>query len=70
VSVDGAAGEGIAGSAAADEREDARAFALGNSLVFGFVTQAGHECVNASNFIGSPEYLTGRLDLDVTADGS
>jgi len=43
VSVDGAAGEGMAGSAAADEREDAGAFALGDSLVFGFVTQAGHE---------------------------
>ena len=43
VSVDGAAGEGIAGSAAADEREDAGAFALGDSLVFGFITQACHE---------------------------
>jgi len=57
------------GSVAAEEHEDARALALGDSLVFGFITQAGHEYVNASNFIGSPEYLAGMLDLDVANAG-
>jgi lysophospholipase L1-like esterase len=54
-----------AGSVAADEREDARALALGDSVVFGFITQAGHAYVNPTNFIGSPEYLAGTLDLDM-----
>jgi lysophospholipase L1-like esterase len=57
------------GSVAAEEPEDARALALGDSVVFGFITQAGHEYVNASNFIGSPEYVAGMLDLDVANAG-
>jgi len=57
------------GSVAAEEREDARALALGDSVVFGYITQAGHQYVNASNFIGSPEYLGGVLDLDVVNAG-
>jgi lysophospholipase L1-like esterase len=57
------------GSVAAEESEDARALALGDSVVFGFITQAGHEYVNASNFIGSPEYLAGMLDLNVANAG-
>jgi lysophospholipase L1-like esterase len=57
------------GSVGAGEREDARALALGDSVVFGFITQAGHEYVNASNFIGSPEYLAGMLELDVANAG-
>jgi hypothetical protein len=52
------------GSVTAEEREDARALALGDSVAFGFITQAGHEYVNATNFIGSPEYLSGILDLE------
>ena len=52
------------GSVAADEHEHARALALGDSVVFGFITQAGHAYVNPTNFIGSPEYLAGMLDLD------
>jgi lysophospholipase L1-like esterase len=57
------------GSVAAEEREESRALALGDSVVFGFITQAGHEYVNASNFVGSPEYLAGMLDLDVVNAG-
>ena len=57
------------GSVAAGEREEARALALGDSVVFGFITQAGNEYVNASNFIGAPEYLAGMLDLDVANAG-
>jgi lysophospholipase L1-like esterase len=57
------------GSVAAEEHEDGRALALGDSVVFGYITQAGYEYVNARNFIGSPEYLAGMLDLDVTNAG-
>src|SRR6516162_10856486 len=57
------------GSVAAEEHEDAGALALGDSVVFGFITQAGHEYVNASNFIGSPEYVASMLDLDVANAG-
>lgn len=57
------------GSVAAGEREEGRALALGDSVVFGFITQAGNEYVNASNFVGAPEYLAGMLDLDVANAG-
>ena len=57
------------GSAVADEGRDAPGLALGDSVVFGYITQAGHAYVNASNFIGSPEYVEGMLDLDMTNAG-
>ncbi len=57
----------IAGSATADER--GHALALGDSVVFGYITQAGHAYVNASNFIGSPEYLEQLLHVDVANAG-
>jgi lysophospholipase L1-like esterase len=57
------------GSVAAEESEDARALALGDSVVFGYITHAGHEYVNASNFIGSPEYVGGMLELTVANAG-
>lgn len=57
------------GSAGADEGRDAPGLALGDSVVFGYITQAGHAYVNASNFIGSPEYVEGMLDLDMTNAG-
>lgn len=53
------------GAAAAQAGADERALALGDSVVFGFITQAGHAYVNASNFIGSPEYFGRFLDLEV-----
>jgi lysophospholipase L1-like esterase len=59
----------FAGSVAAEEPEKSRALALGDSVVFGFITQAGHEYVNASNFVGSPEYVAGMLGLDVVNAG-
>src|ERR1700740_665017 len=57
------------GSVAAEESEDARALALGDSVVFGYIPHAGHEYVNASNFIGSPEYVGGMLELTVANAG-
>ncbi len=40
--------------------------ALGDSIVFGYITRADPQYVNAANFIGYPEYLGGMLDLAVT----
>src|SRR5262245_22689047 len=51
------------GAAMAGDREDA--LALGDSVVFGYITQAGHAYVNANNFIGSPEYIGAALRMDV-----
>ena len=38
--------------------------ALGDSVVFGFITQAGYEYLNPNNFSGYPEYLNVFDDLD------
>jgi lysophospholipase L1-like esterase len=53
-----------AGSATADDRDGATLLALGDSVAFGYITQAGHQYVNARNFIGYPEYLSGLLHLE------
>ena len=58
-----------AGSAAADDHEGAWALALGDSVVFGYIIQAGHQYVNARNFIGSPEYFADALHLNVANAG-
>jgi len=38
--------------------------ALGDSVTFGFINNAGFEYVNAANFIGFPTYAGGRLRMD------
>jgi len=38
--------------------------ALGDSVVFGYITQAGYAYVNPDNFIGYPEYAGGDLRLN------
>jgi lysophospholipase L1-like esterase len=53
------------GSALADDRDGARGLSLGDSVVFGFITQAGHAYVNPTNFIGYPEYDSFRLSLGI-----
>jgi lysophospholipase L1-like esterase len=53
-----------AGSAAADDRDDVSVLALGDSVAFGYITQAGHQYVNAANFIGYPEHLSGLLRVN------
>ena len=52
------------GSAMADDRDDALGLALGDSVVFGFIAQAGHAYVNPTNFIGYPEHDSLLLKLD------
>jgi lysophospholipase L1-like esterase len=43
--------------------------ALGDSVVFGYITQDGYAYVNPANFVGYPEYLGRDLRLD-TANAS
>lgn len=38
--------------------------ALGDSVVFGYITKAGFGYVNPNNFVGYPEYVGGDLRLD------
>jgi len=55
----------FAGAAIADDREDdGSELALGDSVVFGFITQDGHAYVNPTNFIGYPAYVGFKLHLD------
>lgn len=54
----------LAGTALADDHGDGSELALGDSVVFGFITQAGHAYVNPTNFIGYPAYVGLRERLD------
>jgi hypothetical protein len=52
-------------SAAAHDADDDRPYlALGDSVSFGFIAQAGFEYVNADNFVGYPAYAGRTLELD------
>ncbi|HUK00658.1 MAG TPA: SGNH/GDSL hydrolase family protein [Steroidobacteraceae bacterium] len=57
------------GAAPAGAEEHAQGLALGDSVVFGYISAAGHQYVNPTNFIGSPEYLSGALHLEMTNAG-
>ncbi len=54
-----------AGSALAGDRDPAQGLALGDSVVFGFITQAGRAYVNPTNFIGYPEHDSLLLNQDI-----
>jgi lysophospholipase L1-like esterase len=57
-------------SAAASHDDDDRPYlALGDSVAFGFITQAGYEYINPDNFVGYPAYVGQALRLDA-ADAS
>ncbi|MFZ1100176.1 MAG: GDSL-type esterase/lipase family protein [Steroidobacteraceae bacterium] len=49
----------------ADDQDGARGLSLGDSVVFGFITQAGHAYVNPTNFIGYPQYDSFLLNLGI-----
>ena len=54
----------IAASAAMPSEPSPRPYlALGDSVTFGFITNAGFEYVNPANFIGSPDYAARALKL-------
>ena len=51
----------------AAEQAPGRAYlAVGDSISFGFITQAGFECVNPDNFIGFPTYVGRALKLNAS----
>jgi lysophospholipase L1-like esterase len=52
-------------AASAQGASGPRYLALGDSVTFGFIAQAGFEYVNADNFIGFPAYAGRRAKLDV-----
>ena len=52
-------------AASAQGASGPRYLALGDSVTFGFIAQAGFEYVNANNFIGFPTYAAQRSRLDV-----
>jgi lysophospholipase L1-like esterase len=55
------------GMAQAEERDEARPvpyLALGDSVAFGFITQAGFEYIDPDNFVGYPEYVGNMLRFD------
>jgi len=63
----------MAGVATAAWAQDSRAasarppyLALGDSVVFGFITQAGFEYINPDNFVGYPDYVARMLPLAAT----
>jgi len=47
-----------------DEQQGPAMLALGDSVVFGYITQDGFAYVNPRNFIGYPQYVGFRLHLD------
>ncbi|HXA43401.1 MAG TPA: SGNH/GDSL hydrolase family protein [Candidatus Solibacter sp.] len=54
------------GGPAATASGSSTGLALGDSVVFGFITQAGFEYVNANNFVGFPEHAGPQLHLQVS----
>lgn len=55
-----------AGSAPAAADGGGLYLALGDSVVFGYITQAGFEYGNPHNFVGYPEYVSEALHLTAT----
>jgi len=54
----------VAASAAMPRESSSRPYlALGDSVVFGFINNAGFEYVNSANFIGFPDYASRTLRL-------
>jgi lysophospholipase L1-like esterase len=47
-----------------DDEEDGLYLALGDSVSFGYITQAGFEYINADNFVGYPAYIGHALRLN------
>src|ERR1700747_883825 len=56
---------GMTNSVSAQGASGRRYLALGDSVSFGFITQAGFEYVNADNFIGFPTYAGQGAKLNV-----
>jgi lysophospholipase L1-like esterase len=56
----------VSGSAPAAAGDDHPYLALGDSVVFGYITKAGFEYANPHNFVGYPEYVSQALRFSTT----
>ena len=56
----------VAGSGPAVANDDHPYLALGDSVVFGYITQAGFEYGNPHNFVGYPDYVSQALRFTTT----
>ncbi|HEY8815848.1 MAG TPA: GDSL-type esterase/lipase family protein [Candidatus Dormibacteraeota bacterium] len=56
----------VSGSAPAVAKDDHSYLALGDSVVFGYITKAGFEYANAHNFVGYPDYVSQALRFSTT----
>jgi lysophospholipase L1-like esterase len=56
----------VAGSAPAIANDDHAYLALGDSVVFGYITKAGFEYGNPHNFVGYPDYVSQALRFTTT----
>jgi GDSL-like Lipase/Acylhydrolase family len=56
----------IASAATPADAQHGPYLALGDSVPFGFITQAGFEYINADNFIGFPKYIGQELRFQTT----
>ena len=56
----------VSGGPTATAERSRTALGLGDSVPFGYITQAGFQYVNPNNFIGFPEYAGQQLRFDVT----
>jgi len=54
------------GSAPAVANDDHAYLALGDSVVFGYITKAGFEYANPHNFVGYPDYVSQDLRFNTT----
>ena len=56
----------VSGSAPAVANDDQSYLALGDSVVFGYITKAGFEYANPHNFVGYPDYVSQALRFSTT----
>lgn len=56
----------VGGSAPAVANDDHSYLALGDSVVFGYITKAGFEYANPHNFVGYPDYVSQALRFNTT----
>jgi lysophospholipase L1-like esterase len=56
----------LSGSAPAGANDDQSYLALGDSVVFGYITKAGFEYGNPHNFVGYPDYVSQALRFSTT----
>lgn len=55
----------VSSGPAATAEANRPALALGDSVVFGYITQAGFDYVNPNNFVGFPEHAAPQLHLNI-----